>query len=110
MNPQLQETLNALAIKLGTTVERIYPMVIAKIKLDAWVYISVGIILTSLSIIGSGFCFKKWLGKDDDNDYAPGAWILIVLSVLASMFIWCNISDIVYPEVSAFHYIASMVK
>jgi len=107
MSPNLQDTLNAIAQKLDTTADRVFPMLVAKARLDAWICISLGTIFVALGIVVSIWFYRLW--KHDD-DYLPGLIITPIVIIPLSMLIWMNISNAIYPEAAAIQSIVSSVK
>jgi hypothetical protein len=107
MNPTLQDTLNTLAQKLGTTAERVFPMLVAQERLSAWVWIAVGIALTSLCGVAFRRCYKL---TQEDDDFGPILFLIPFIGVIFSLFIWCNIPEAIYPEASAIRSILNSSK
>lgn len=101
MTPQLQETLAALAQKLGTTVEHLWPVLVARQRLDACLGIVCGFGFGLALAYAVYYIFKNY---DDLDDMFPAA-LSITLGGLASLILiimgFCNITNAVYPEVAA---------
>lgn len=102
MNPDLSRTLAELASKLGTTADRLWPVLVAQAKLSAliamWATGSVEVFAILLLI------FFTWLlfAKDSDTSLGVGG-ILITLVVLVVVgFITCDTYvDYRFPEAAA---------
>jgi hypothetical protein len=103
MNPELQNTLAMLAQKFGTSVEHLYPMLVAKAKLDAVLCVYGFGFLTILGVAVVTFliyALAKW-------DWDEIVFVPILITVLLVVIFAClsvgNISNYRYPEAAAIH-------
>ena len=101
MNPELQNTLAMLAQKFGTSVEHLYPILVAKAKMDAALCVYGFGLLTILGIAVVVFLIYavvKW--KWDEITFMPMG-IIAALVLLFGCLSVGNISDYRYPEAAA---------
>lgn len=102
MNPELQNTLAQLAQKMGTSVERLWPMLVAKQKLDSFLIMAtfgtLGAVCILILLIPVYFFIKDFKEFGIDS---PSVLPIIILGLLALIFSAVSISaipDYVYPE------------
>lgn len=112
MSPDLPNTLTYWAQKLGVSVERIWPQLVAQVKLDAWIaIITCSILGTIAGILGWGFHKRasQLITDYDDGavNYVIRAIISYLLAFVALIVILCNISNLVYPESVALQLLVS---
>lgn len=106
MTPELQNTLAALAQKLGTTVDHLWPLLVAKTKLDAGITVIFCAVL-AFGLAYVGYCSYKQLRIERDafSDAHLGWGLLLGASGIASIILMfaaaSSISDFVYPEPAA---------
>lgn len=109
MTPELQNTLAILAQKLGTSIDHLWPVLVAKAKVDAGIGIiwmgSLGLAMAFISLEA----YKKLVQKERPyaNDADFGLSLLMAICgiatcVLLSCSVSC-ISDFIYPEAAAIH-------
>ena len=104
MTPELQNTLAALANKLGVSVEYLWPKLVGHAKVDAWT----GIIFGSIGMVVVVFILK-WAFKvirEDDDLFPAGVLTAIIAGIFAivlPIMVACSISNACYPEASALH-------
>ena len=109
MNLNLSDALAQLAQKLGTTADRVFPMLVAKAKFDAllcmWVFGSVAVLGLAVVV----FLIYAVVAWDwDDITFLPiglTALLVVVFSILAVS----GISDYRYPEASALQSLAPRI-
>ena len=106
MTPELQNTLAMLAQKLGTSVEHLWPILVAKTKIDAGIgIIWMGVLGFTMALI-AWQAFKELHKKHDFCSDAPLGWGLLMAitgisaCVLLSCAV-CTIGDFIYPEAAA---------
>jgi ABC-type enterobactin transport system permease subunit len=107
MNPNLQETLNALAQKLGTTAERVYPLFVEKERLEGYIGITLSLILTVLFTAAARWCLQY--REENDDGFLLGVVIIGVMAIVASIQIWLHIPKVFYPEPAAIETILKMI-
>ena len=106
MTPELQNTLAMLAQKLGTSVEHLWPVLVAKTKFDA------GISILWLGALGFVMAFISWRSfkelrnKHEYMSDAPMGWGLLmgISGIAACVLLSCSVgcaSDFIYPEAAA---------
>lgn len=105
MTPQLQETLAALAQKMGTTVERVWPVMVAQQRLDAILGMVCGFGFGAILAYVVYYIFKNYERMDDMFPAALGIIFAGVASFCLIIMGFCNITTAVYPEVAAFRYL-----
>lgn len=103
MDPNLSKVLADLAAKLGTSVEQLWPVLVAHTRLSA--------IITVISLLVSSIALgaaAAWMFKPDDNrsSFDDGSCkmvgsLLAFIAFLILMACLCCIPDIVYPEIYA---------
>lgn len=94
MTPELQNTLAALANKLGTSVERLWPILVAEKRLDSIIAIVIGATFTTLAVI----FFRKGLEADDEMDRAAVLVVTSIAFVIGVLVAGGFVSSAVYPE------------
>lgn len=101
MTPELSNTLAALAQKLGTSVEHLWPMLVAKQRLDSIVVL----IFCATASAALAFCAWKVYTHKYDEFNEEFKWIPVSLCGIFSMVaLACavgEISNIAFPEVAA---------
>ena len=97
MNPELQNTLAMLANKMGTTSERLWPLLVAKAKFEAWACLIGGLGFTALFVFASVLCWRK----RDDWDSEPGTFIFGLIAIIPLIIALAAIGDAAYPEAAA---------
>ena len=108
MTPELQNTLAMLAQKLGTSVEHLWPILVAKTKIDAGVgIIWMGLLGVAMAFISWG-AFKELRKEHGTWSDAPfGYGLLMGISGIAACVLLscsvCSIGDFIYPEAAAIH-------
>lgn len=106
MTPELQNTLAMLAQKLGTSVEHLWPLLVAKMRVDAGIgFLWMGILGTVMALI-SWQAFKELREEHSPFSDAPLGWGLLmgITGIAACALISCAaccISDFAYPEAAA---------
>lgn len=104
MNQEILDRIDALAIKLGTTAEYLWPKLVGHAQVSA-----------SATVAGFGFAMAlllivvavivRRLQASDINE--KGLAIVMVLGISATLFIGCTVSiiraipDLFYPEATA---------
>lgn len=108
MSPELSNTLNQLAQKLGTSVEKLWPILVERARLQA----TINLWLISLGIF-AGFMMFGWsihrvTRKEYDLIEDPIMPLSIISICLGLIFILCipmelprNVLDYKFPEVAA---------
>lgn len=103
MNPELQNTLAQLAQKMGTTVERLWPMLVEKQKLDSLlILISFGVLGVVSLLIVLVCVFKMiWPSRNDffyDFPFEMPILFFGFTTIIFSAVAISAIPDYVYPE------------
>ena len=103
MTPELSNTLAALANRLGTTVEQLWPMLVARQRLGAILGLVFGVFVAAICAFG---CWKAYTKKYDRFDEDMGIkWlpigILGPIGVVALGISVGEIPNIVFPEIAA---------
>ena len=110
---QIAPLLEDLAAQLGTTVEYLWPMFVAKTKIQ---YIMSLIFVPTLFVISS-FAFWRSLVAGKANDWRDGAWHFVAmtscsascLSGVALFIILMHLWILWYPEVQAIENLIEMI-
>ena len=115
MNPELQNSLTALANKLGTSVEHLWPILVARERL--------GNILCAVLLVGLAVLCAYWSRQlfvrarhenvkasqyesDEMPFYTGGVGIIILAFIITGSACFCVV-DAIYPEAVVIH---SLVK
>lgn len=106
MTPELQNTLAMLAQKLGTSVEHLWPILVAKERLDAFLCLGGGLIFGIAFLVGAAYLAKKAIDDWDEITWLPAS-LFLVFAVIALIISIASIGDACYPEAAAIH---SLIK
>lgn len=101
MNPELQQTLTALANKLGTSVERLWPMLVSKERFEAILGMVIG--FGGAAALAWLVCYI-WPRYDELYDKFPVLTVAsfsIIMGLIFVMVAICSIPQAVFPEASA---------
>ena len=94
MNPELSKVLADLAAKLGTSVEHLWPVLVAERRLDSIIAIAIGATFATLGAI----FFRKGLKVHNEADRI----VVLVVTAIAFIVGVCTtggfLSSAVYPE------------
>lgn len=101
MTQEISKTIDMLAEKFGTQGARLYEVMIAYTRLDAWVGIIFGIMLLAVS----GICIKKFGIKNRDGDYSLTIFLYGLMILLGLCFVFSNITGVVLPEAVMIKYL-----
>lgn len=105
MTPELSNVLAALAQKLGTSAEHLWPLLVARARLDAAMGITFSAVIGITSVVVIILSAKAYKREREWSDVNPG-WALsgIIACVLVVVCLGCigdGITNLVYPEVAA---------
>ena len=115
MNENTIQFLNALSIKLGTTSEYLWAVLIKQAPIDGWITLMVMVAW----LIGGFFLSKFFFGKikndkwDEEIGYCLFGFSLIVYAIVILIIGFClsdTISSIINPEYWALNKILSSIK
>lgn len=101
MNPELSKALTDLALRLGTSADKFFPMLVAKAKLDATLAVwgfGIGAVLGFAVIALLIYAVIKW--EWDEITLVP----LAITATITVIFLCCSIGsigDYRYPEAAA---------
>ena len=106
MNPELQNTLAMLARTLGTSIEHLWPLLVAKTKVDAGIGILWMGVLGAFMAVISWTAYKELREEHDMFSEAPMALgvLVAITGIAACVLLSCSvgcISDFLYPEAAA---------
>ena len=115
MSQELSNALAQLAAKLGTSVEHLWPLLVRKAYIDAWMLMAfaLGLIFAGLSMSAYGYgklrkaptdvpYVERTTRQDIEVSTARGLTFIPLLVALVGVIIAItDISDICVPEVSA---------
>lgn len=104
MTPELQNTLAALAAKLGVTIEYLWPKLVGHAQVGAWSTI----IFCAVGIVGSAFalrwCIKTGLAPKDELVYllsSTGLFVFTTLMIALPIVLTSKVPDAIFPEAAA---------
>lgn len=105
MTPELSNVLAALAHKLGTSAEQLWPVLVARARFDAAMNIVFCTVLGAASVAFIVLAIKAFKKEDDWYDANP-VWPIggLISAVLAIVCLGCGldgITNLAYPEVAA---------
>lgn len=109
MNDQLQGTLTDLARKLGTSVDRVWPLLIAKERMD-WIASA----CVALLFIGVSVMLHRIATKDGDKyDLLENGWSVFasigwLLSLCLVCYVISNVGSLIYPEAGAIQSLVAL--
>lgn len=109
MTPELQNALAELATKLGTTADRVLPMLAEKVKFEAFVYMATFGTGAALALAATAVCvygIRNWDWEEYDFTF-PSLMGSIGLFLLLTIAAISNISNYRYPEAKALQTLVS---
>ncbi len=98
MNDQLQGTLSDLARKLGTSVDRVWPLLIAKERMDWIASACVALLFIGVSVMLHRIATKYGDEYDLLGVFASIGWLL---SLCLVCYVISNVGSLIYPEAGA---------
>lgn len=98
MNQELLDRIDALALKLGTTTEYLWPSLVGAVRVNGIIAITV----VTIFLIISGFLVRLALKSESEEPIVFSTVICVILSIV-SVIVWsCSMANILYPEARAF--------
>lgn len=98
MNEKVLEALQTLAVKLGTTAEHLWGVLLRQAPIDGTIEFIFCSILVWFNVKMARMVVRKTLSDDPEweDDRACTAWVLLVVSVLfATIIVWCDAAMII---------------
>lgn len=122
MNTEVTKLLSELAAKLGTTVEYLWPLLVRKELINAWMGAIAGGLMALAAGAASVKAFRKMKQKlvktshdsfgGNHNDevllLGSSAWLLLVIAGIGIFVVLGSVSDICVPEASALRAITNL--
>jgi len=115
MNENTLQFLNELSIKLGTTSEYLWGVLIRQAPIDGWINLSVMAVWVAVGVFALIFFYKKINDESWDEEFTVallGISILsfVIIIVVAGICFSDTVGAIVNPEYWAFQKILSSIK
>ncbi len=105
MTPELSNVLAALAQKLGTSVEQLWPVLVARARFDAAMNITFCTLLGAAYVTFLVFATKALKKEEDWSDTNPvwpiGCLIGGIAFVVCLGCVFDGVTNLAYPEVAA---------
>jgi len=114
MKPDLSTVLAQLAEKLGTSVEHLWPILVARERVAALLTIIFLGFMFVLGLLGWGFWTRSVRQREAKGVPVGDAWFGIVGAaiwlVVILIAMCCNTINYLFPEISALKTILTMLK
>jgi hypothetical protein len=107
MNPELQNILAMLALKLGTSVEHLFPILVSHARTEAITSIIFGMVGMIPVILCLRWALKilKGDGSLNCSDLFPFACMTAIVggvaAIILPIMVACSVPDVLYPEATA---------
>ena len=106
MNPELQNALAELCKKLGTSIEHVYPILVAQAKLNALLCgCGEGLLACCLLGLAINFYIRARKEESEPEGYYMGIALCSLLIILLGAFAISAVSRYVYPEAAVIHHL-----
>ena len=116
MTPELQNTLAALAQKLGTSVEYLWPLLVRHTYINSLMLLIaksgiafagfVAVVIALRVRFFSAIAKKPYIERSDDEDDLMTVWAMTLVAggaffILFSLFALMDVGDVMVPEAAA---------
>ncbi len=118
MNEETRKMIEALASKLGTTVEHLWEVLIRQAYISFWTDILYYLITAAIVLFAVKFSLKAWR-KSDESTWNDDEWRMLpiglclfalILSIIAVVCVGDTVTKVANPEYWALKEVLATVK